>query len=175
VTVDPKFAIHRTLAIKDGHFAAVGTEREARLWTGPGTRVVNLGGRTVIPGLIDSHIHASVAGSTWDFELHWEFTRSLADGLKQIASTAKSQPAGEPTGVLQGVPAWEYAYNKLPAPSFDGMQQSFRDCFRELNRLGVTSVDDLHTSGITFAQRRLLAEMARSGQLTLRLNYYVAP
>jgi hypothetical protein len=44
VTVDPKFAIHRTLAIKDGHFAAVGTEREARLWTGPGTRVVNLGG-----------------------------------------------------------------------------------------------------------------------------------
>ncbi len=94
VTVDPKFAIHRTLAIKDGHFAAVGTEREARLWTGPGTRVVNLGGRTVIPGLIDSHIHASVAGSTWDFELHWEFTRSLADGLKQIASTAKSQPAG---------------------------------------------------------------------------------
>src|SRR5437667_12856646 len=78
VTVDPKFAIHRTLAIKDGHFAAVGTEREARLWTGPGTRVVNLGGRTVIPALSDSDIQASVGWYTWEFDPHSWVTRSLA-------------------------------------------------------------------------------------------------
>src|SRR2546430_16656810 len=84
VTVDPKFAIHRTLAIKDGHFAAVGTEREARLWTGPGTRVVNRGGRTVIPGFIASHIHPTVAGPTWGFELRRAFICSLPAGVKQI-------------------------------------------------------------------------------------------
>jgi predicted amidohydrolase YtcJ len=249
VTVDPKFAIHQAVAIKDGRFVAVGTEREARLWTGPGTRVVNVGGRTVIPGLIDSHIHASAAGLSWDSELHWESTRSLANGLKQIAEAAKSRPTGqwivvgggwvpsqfverrpptraeldavapghpvyvqylrqaavlnsaalavvginretpdprggrfgrnpatgEPTGVLQGMGAWRYAYDKIPRPSFDGMRQSFQSFFRELNRLGLTTVDDLQTDGITFAERRLLSDMARTGQLTLRLNYYVAP
>src|SRR5438067_12121717 len=72
VTVDPKFAIQRTLAIKDGHLAAVGTEREARLWTWPRTRVVNLGGRTVIPGLVDSHIHANVPRPPRELDLQWE-------------------------------------------------------------------------------------------------------
>jgi predicted amidohydrolase YtcJ len=249
VTVDKNFAIQQAVAIKDRHFVAVGSEREIRLWTGKATRVVNLGGRTVIPGLIDSHIHATAAGIRWDAELHWEFTRSLADGLEQIAAAAKSQPAGswivvgggwvpsqfaerrpparadldavaprhpvyvqylrqaavlnsaalaavginrqtpdppggkigrnpttgEPTGVLQGVPAWEYAYNKIPRLSFDRIRQSFRQCFRELNRLGLTSVGDMHTSGVNFAHRRLLADMARRRELTLRLNYYVAP
>ena len=249
VTVDKNFAIHQAVAIKDGHFVAVGSEREVRLWTGRATRVVNLRGRTVIPGLIDSHVHATVAGISWDAELHWEFTRSLADGLKQIAAAAKSQPTdswivvgggwvpsqfaerrpptradldaiaprhpvyvqylrqaailnsaalgavginrqtpdppggkiardpktGEPTGVLHGVPAWEYAYNKIPRPGFDRARQSLRQCFRELNRLGLTSVGDMHTSRVNFAHRRLLADMARAGELTLRLNYYVAP
>ncbi|MGH7886361.1 MAG: amidohydrolase family protein, partial [Candidatus Binatia bacterium] len=41
--------------------------------------------------------------------------------------------------------------------------------------LGVTSVGDLHTTDVTFAQRRILAEMARTGELTLRVNFYITP
>ena len=41
-----------------------------------------LAGRTVIPGLIDSHIYATVAGLSWNAELHWEMTRTLADGTE---------------------------------------------------------------------------------------------
>src|SRR5438309_10361374 len=84
VTVDPKFAIHRTLAIKDGHFAAVGTEREARLWTGPGTRVVNLGARTGFPGLIDWTINATVAGPPGDSDRHGGFTAFRGAGLRKL-------------------------------------------------------------------------------------------
>jgi predicted amidohydrolase YtcJ len=249
ITVDKDFSIKEAVAIKNGRFVVVGADNDVRRWVGPTTRVVDLAGRTVIPGLIDSHIHATVAGLSWDAELHWEFARSLADGLKQIGAAAKEKPpgtwivvaggwaptqfperrlptraeldtvapkhpvyvqylrqaavlnsaalaavgisrqtpdlaggnferdssTGEATGVLQGVPAWEYAYSKIPRLSLDRIRQSLRNCFRELNRLGLTSVGDLQTDGVSFAHRRLLADMARAGQLTLRINYYVAP
>ena len=94
VTVDRDFSIREAVAIRDGRFIAVGTDRDMRPLTGPSTRVVDLAGRTVIPGLIDSHIHATVAGLSWDDEIHWERTRSLADGLKQIEAATKAKPAG---------------------------------------------------------------------------------
>ena len=249
LTVDKDFSIQEAAAITAGRFIAVGSDGEVRRWRGPHTRVIDLGGRTVIPGLIDSHIHATVAGLSWDSELHWELTRSLADGLRQIAMVARTKPpgswivvgggwvptqfaerrfptradldavapknpvyvqylrqgallntaaltaaginrhtpdppggrferdpsTGEPTGLVQGAAAWAYAYGKIPRPDLGQIRQSFRNCFRELNRLGVTSVVDLQTGGVTFAHRRLLSEMARNRDLTLRLNYYIAP
>jgi len=81
VTVDSSFSVKEAVAIKNGRFVAVGTDNEMRRWIGPKTVVVSLGGRTVIPGLIDSHMHATVAGLNWNSELHWESARSLADGL----------------------------------------------------------------------------------------------
>ena len=248
VTVDSSFSIKEAVAIKNGRFVEVGTDGEMRRWRGPNTAVVNLGGRTLIPGLIDSHMHATVAGLSWDRDLHWESVRSLADGLKQIEVAARNKPAGtwivvgggwapgqfaekrlptraelddvapkhpvyiqylrqaavlnsagltaaginskaadpqggnvernpssgELTGVLQGVPAWEVAYAKIPRPTLEQIRQSLRNCFRELNRLGLTSVGDLQTAGVTFAHRRLLGDMANRGELSLRLDYYVA-
>jgi predicted amidohydrolase YtcJ len=76
---------------------------------------------------------------------------------------------------LQGVAAWEPAYNKIAHFSFADARQSLRNCFRELNRLGLTAVGDLHTGAVDFTHRRLLADMARTGELSLRLNYYIAP
>jgi predicted amidohydrolase YtcJ len=248
ITVDSDFSVAEAVAIRQGRFVAVGTERDIRPLIASSTKVIDLAGRTVIPGLIDSHIHATVAGLSWDHELHWESLRTLADGLRQIAIAAKANPpgswivvgggwvptqfaerrfpsraeldalapnhpvyiqylrqgallnrtalaavgiapgtpdpaggkfernpnTGELTGWLQGVPAWEYAYEKIPQLPLDKVRQSLRDCFLELNRLGVTSVGDLQTDGVGFAQRRLLGEMARSGELSLRVDFYVA-
>ena len=70
----------------------MGGEREVRPLIGRATRVIHLAGRTVVPGLIDSHIHATLAGLSWDAELHWQMTRTLADGLLQIATAAKARP-----------------------------------------------------------------------------------
>src|SRR5687768_11569396 len=53
------------LAVRDGRIAAVGRSAEIRAQIGPNTRVIELEGRTVIPGLIDSHIHAIRAGLTF--------------------------------------------------------------------------------------------------------------
>src|SRR5262249_15369592 len=93
ITVDENFAIAESVAIKDVVIVGVGSQSEVRTWRGPRTREINVGGRTVIPGLIDSHIHATAAGVNWNAELHWEQSRSLADGLNQIASAVKQKPA----------------------------------------------------------------------------------
>jgi predicted amidohydrolase YtcJ len=247
VTLDRNFSIHQALAIRDGRFLAIGTEREMRTLISPATRVIDLAGRTVIPGLIDSHIFVTVAGSNWDAELHWESARTLADALRQIDAAAKARPRGswivvsggwvptqfaerrfptradldarapnhpvyvqylgqgallnsaalaalgisprtadpaggkfernpqngELTGWLQGAPAWRIAYEKIPRPTLDAIRQSLRNCFRELNRLGITSISDVQTSAVSFAHRRVLADMARSGELPLRMNFYI--
>lgn len=57
VTVDPEFSIHQAVAVKHGKILAVGTTSEMKTWKGSGTKVIDLAGRTVLPGLIDSHLH----------------------------------------------------------------------------------------------------------------------
>ena len=63
VTVDAKSSIAQAIAIKDGRITAVGTDAEVlRVERGPRSRVVDLGGRMVLPGLTDAHVHALEAG-----------------------------------------------------------------------------------------------------------------
>jgi len=57
VTVDPEFSILEAVAVKHGKVLAVGTTSEMKNWKGSGTKVIDLAGRTVLPGLIDSHLH----------------------------------------------------------------------------------------------------------------------
>jgi predicted amidohydrolase YtcJ len=114
VTVDSSFSIKEAVAIKNGRFVAVGTDGEMRRWIGRNTAVVNLGGRTMIPGLIDSHIHATAAGLSWDGELHWESVRSLADGLKQIEAAARNKPPGTWIVVGGGWVPGQFAEKRLP-------------------------------------------------------------
>src|SRR5499426_3597694 len=108
VTVDSSFAI------KNGRFVAMGTDGEMRRWIGPQTVVVKLAGRMMIPGLIDSHMHATVAGLTWNSELHWESVRSLADGLKQIEAAAKNKPPGTWIVVGGGWAPAQFPEKRLP-------------------------------------------------------------
>jgi predicted amidohydrolase YtcJ len=56
-TVDKEHSTAQALAIRDGKIVFVGTSADAKKWIGPGTRVEQLGGKLVLPGLFDSHIH----------------------------------------------------------------------------------------------------------------------
>ena len=58
VTVDDRFSTAAALAIRDGRFVAVGSNEDVRAYIGPKTRVLDGRGRTVIPGIIDTHVHA---------------------------------------------------------------------------------------------------------------------
>src|SRR5258705_2010038 len=62
VTLDKRSSIAQAVAIRDGKFLAVGSDADVKRFAGPATKLIDLGGRTVVPGLNDSHTHFRAAG-----------------------------------------------------------------------------------------------------------------
>ena len=91
-TVDPQFRVVEAMAIRDGRVLATGTNAEMIALAGSGTQQVDLGGKTVVPGLIDSHVHAPAA-SMYEFEQPVPDMQSVEDVLAYIRGRAsKAEP-----------------------------------------------------------------------------------
>ncbi len=93
VTVDSAFSIRSAMAVKDGRILALGTPAELEAYRGPSTRMVDLGGKTVMPGLIDSHTHPSAA-AVFEYDHVVPDMESVADVLAYIRERAKVVPEG---------------------------------------------------------------------------------
>ncbi|MGG5819752.1 amidohydrolase [Falsiroseomonas sp. HW251] len=91
-TVDAAFSTTDAVAIRGGRFVATGAAAEAM--AGPGTQVVDLGGRTAIPGLIDTHVHQHQWGMNL-LAVPLLQARSIADMLAAIGERARRTPPGE--------------------------------------------------------------------------------
>ena len=94
LTVDDRDSVREALAVYDGKILAVGTTADIRKTANAKTRVIDLQGRTVIPGLIDSHQHAIRAGLTFTTEVNWVGVPSLAEALDRIRQRAAAAKAG---------------------------------------------------------------------------------
>ncbi len=94
VTVDGKSSIAEAAAIRDGVFIAVGRNDDIRKLAGDVTRVVDAKGRTVIPGLMETHVHATgvVRG---DLEIPFVQLRSIDEVKDWVRRRAGETPAGE--------------------------------------------------------------------------------
>jgi predicted amidohydrolase YtcJ len=84
----------QALAVRSGRIVAIGSNLELQEQRGPQTRVIDLAGRSVIPGLIDSHIHAIRAGLSFSQEVSWIGASSVSEALQRLRIAAQSQPAG---------------------------------------------------------------------------------
>lgn len=62
LTVDRRRPTAEAVAVQSGRIAFVGSTRDARRWVGPGTEVIELAGRTVLPGFQDAHVHVASGG-----------------------------------------------------------------------------------------------------------------
>lgn len=94
VTLDDARPRATALAVTRGRIVAVGGAADVKPLIGPGTRVIDLAGRAVVPGLTDAHVHVEGLGTALE-RLDLVGAASLEDALARVAAAAKAAPAGE--------------------------------------------------------------------------------
>ncbi|MEO8464453.1 MAG: amidohydrolase [Gammaproteobacteria bacterium] len=114
VTIDARSSVQEALAIRAGKILALGSSKDIRKLAGAGSRVVDLGGRTVIPGLIDSHLHAIRAALSFTTEVNWIGTRSLPEAMARIHAASQRMPPGAWLIVAGGWNELQFAERRRP-------------------------------------------------------------
>ncbi len=113
-TQDERRSVAQACAIKDGRFIAVGTDKEVLAHKGASTQVIDVGGRTVIPGLNDSHMHPIRGGLNYNMELRWDGVPSLADALRMLKEQAQRTPPPQWVRVVGGWTEFQFAERRMP-------------------------------------------------------------
>jgi len=113
-TLDRQKPEASAVAIRDGRFLTVGDEREVMPLAGPITQRIDLTGRRVIPGLIDSHMHIIRGGLNYNMELRWDGVRSLADAMRMLKEQVDRTPAPQWVRVVGGFTEHQFAEKRLP-------------------------------------------------------------
>lgn len=111
-TLDPRRPEASALAIKGGRVLSVGDAGQYE--RGPETRVIDLKGRRVIPGLNDSHTHPIRGGLNYNMELRWDGVTSLADALEMLKEQARRTPPPQWTRVVGGWSEFQFKERRLP-------------------------------------------------------------
>jgi predicted amidohydrolase YtcJ len=246
VTLDSRSSIVQAVAIKNGKIVAAGSDAEIRRDADNQTRIVDLGGRTVIPGLMDSHIHALRAGLTHAVELSWAGIPTLAKALSVIHDAAQKLPPGawikvgggwtdlqfqekrgptiaelvaaapgrpvyvqrlyntawitpaglklmkltpgteipggkaeknsngNLTGMFTGVNrTFNFFTAKIPQPSFDQQFAGTKLYFRDMNRLGLTAINDFPGGSMLPENYRAVQTLWQKHQMTLRVSFHI--
>src|SRR5713226_243416 len=128
VTANPELILHRGLfttldranptatavAITDGKFSAVGRDNDVMKVAGEETKIIDLKGRRVLPGLIDNHLHIIRGGLNFNMELRWDGVRSLADALSMLKRQVAVTPPPQWVRVVGGFAEHQFAEKRLP-------------------------------------------------------------
>jgi predicted amidohydrolase YtcJ len=102
------------VAITGGTFVAVGSEEEVMPLAGPATRIIDLQGRSVLPGLIDNHLHIIRGGLNFNMELRWDGVRSLADAMSMLKRQVAITPPPQWVRVIGGFTEHQFVEKRLP-------------------------------------------------------------
>jgi predicted amidohydrolase YtcJ len=141
-TLDRSNPIGSAVAISNGLFTAVGREEDVMRLAGPSTRIIDLKGRRVLPGLIDNHLHIIRGGLNFNMELRWDGVRNLADAMAMLKRQVAITPPPQWVRVVGGFTAHQFAEKRLPT-------------IEELNAVAPdTPVFLLHLYDRALAQRR---------------------
>jgi predicted amidohydrolase YtcJ len=114
LTVDKDFSTQQALAIGHGQVLASGTSAAMKKLAGDKARLIDLGGRTVIPGLTDGHIHGIRAALTFGTEVNWIGVPTLKEALEKIRQAAHTQKPGSWIVVAGGWTEEQFAEKRRP-------------------------------------------------------------
>lgn len=113
-TNDPRQPFVSALAVRGSLIQAIGNDGEIMDRRGPLTEVVDLGRRTAIPGLNDSHLHLIRGGLNYNLELRWDGVPSLSQALQMLREQAQRTPPGQWVRVVGGWSEFQFAERRLP-------------------------------------------------------------
>jgi predicted amidohydrolase YtcJ len=101
-------------AVRGERIIAVGGDAEIMDLRAPSTRLIDAGGRRLIPGLNDSHLHAVRGALMFNLELRWDGVAFLREGLEMIATEAKRTPADQWVRVMGGWTPFQFSERRMP-------------------------------------------------------------
>ncbi|WP_337878554.1 amidohydrolase [Rheinheimera sp.] len=102
-------------AVKEGRFTELSSSAQNLLsQKDSATQLIDAGGRLVIPGLNDSHLHVVRGGRFYNLETRWEGINSLKQALSLVAQQAKRTPKGHWVRVVGGWTPEQFAEKRLP-------------------------------------------------------------
>jgi predicted amidohydrolase YtcJ len=113
-TLDPAQPVAAALAVANGVVVAIGDEAKVMEKADAATRVIDAGGRRLIPGLNDSHTHLIRGGLNYNLELRWDGVRSLADAMAMLRAQVARTPAPQWVRVVGGFTEHQFAEKRLP-------------------------------------------------------------
>jgi predicted amidohydrolase YtcJ len=113
-TLDRSNASPDAVAIADGRFLSVGRARDVEATASATTKRIDLQGRRVIPGLIDSHMHIIRSGLSYNLELRWDGVRSLSTALQMLKAQVDRTPAPQWVRVIGGFTEHQFVEKRLP-------------------------------------------------------------
>lgn len=102
------------IALTDGFVSVIGSDQGVCALSKPGTEMIDLKGKRVIPGLNDSHLHLIRGGLNYNMELRWDGVRSLSDALAMLKIQADRTPAPQWVRVVGGWSEFQFKERRLP-------------------------------------------------------------
>ena len=116
LTADKDFSVREAIAIAHGQVLATGTTADMKKLAEADAKMIDVGGRSVIPGLTDGHIHGIRAALTFGTEVNWIGVPSLKEALEKIRQAAKTQAAGSWIIIAGGWTEEQFAEKRRPTP-----------------------------------------------------------
>jgi len=113
-TLDRSNPAATAVAIRDGKFLRVGADADVLALAGSATKIIDLKGRRVLPGLIDNHLHIIRGGLNFNMELRWDGVRTLADAMDMLKRQIAVTPTPQWVRVVGGFTEHQFVEKRLP-------------------------------------------------------------
>ena len=150
LTVDEDFSVVQALAVRDDRILAVGSSEEMLALAGPATDIDDLAGRTVVPGLIENHMHFVRATRDWYRHVRWDDVTSRTAALELVVERARELPEGEWVVVIGGWTFEQFLDNGdlFSAEELDGVLPDTPLYIQEGYRRGFANSKALEAAGV---------------------------
>jgi predicted amidohydrolase YtcJ len=113
-TLNSRAPTASAIAVRAGNIVAIGTAADVEKLRGPGTEVIDAGGRTVVPGIVDGHTHFIRGGLTYTNEVRWDGVPSLAEAMRRVREQAQRTPPPHWVQVIGGWTWAQFAEQRFP-------------------------------------------------------------